>query len=102
MSAQLSLLDANATAVEERTRKDRWLVALRTAVLNRYRGHVISTDDVWRVMEGDPSLRIPDGMSSNVLGGFFTDWPHAEKTGHYLRSERDGSHGNLLTIWRLS
>lgn len=99
--AQLSLLEPNATAAELRTRKERWIAALRAHVLVAYRGCRITTDDVWREMQIRPELRIPDGMSSNVLGRFFTGWPHAIKTGEYRRSERDGANANLLTVWHI-
>lgn len=99
---QLSMLERNPSPEELQTRKAKWLSALRAQVLLHYRGREVTTDDIWRLMEHAPDLRIPDGMSSNVLGTFFVGWPHAHKTGGYRRSERDGAHSNLLTVWKIA
>lgn len=98
---QLSMLERNPSPTELQTRKERWLMALRAQVLLHFRGRSITSDDLWALMEHSPALRIPDGMSPNVLGGFFTGWKHAKNTGRYVRSERPGAHRNLLTVWAI-
>lgn len=98
---QLSLIEPTPSQAELQTRKNRWLTALRAQVLLHYRGQTITADELWNLMAHAPALRIPDGMSPNVLGGFFVDWPHAVRTGGYRRSTREGSHGNLLVEWRI-
>ena len=99
MTAQLSLLEPVPTKAETLTRKARWLHALRAQALLHYRGQAITTDELWLLMAHAPDLRIPDGLSPNVLGGFFADWDRAQKTGEYRRSGREGAHRNLLTVW---
>lgn len=99
---QLSLMEPTPTPAQLSTRKDRWMRQLRAAVRRRHKGETITTDEVWSLMHAEPTLRVPDGMSANVLGSFFSDWPLATKTGDYRRSERPGSHGNLLTLWYVS
>jgi hypothetical protein len=74
--------------------------ALRAQVLLHYRGRTISADDVHGLIDHAPALRIPDGMSPNCMGTFFSTWDRAEKVG-MIRSVRDGSNGNLIFTWRI-
>jgi len=97
---QLSMLAPTLSRAERQTRRERWYALIRPVIRERYRGQLISTDHVWRLMRERPELRIPDGMSSNVMGSLFASWELATHEGH-VRSERDGANRNLLTQWRI-
>lgn len=100
--SQLDLLAPTPTRREQKSRRLAWYDRIRPEIRAAHRGEVITTDDVWRLIERRPDLRIPDGMSSNIMGALFSDWSLAERTGQFLRSTREGAHGNLLRIWRIA
>lgn len=77
-----------------------WLEDLRTAFLQAHRGRTVTTDDVWRFMAAH-GLELPDGVSSNALGSFFSGWSIAHPVG-WTRSSRPEAHGNLLRTWSLT
>ncbi len=101
MNAQLSLMEPTPTPAQLSTRKDRWMRQLRAAVRRRHRGETITADQVHAIIDEHPELRIPDGMSPNVMGSFFSTWACAERTDGFRRSKREGTHGNPLIAWRI-
>ena len=98
---QLDLLSPVPTRTEVRSRKDEWLDRLRSAMYLRFRGQVVTTDDVWRLIDERPELGAPDGVSHNALGRLFSEWPAASPRG-FERSQRDGANRNLLRQWWIS
>lgn len=65
-------------------------------VLAQEQGEVCA-DDYWRMVEAGEIPPLPDGVSSNVLGGLFRD-ERFRPVGH-TRSQRPSSNGNILTTW---
>jgi len=101
MSAQLSLLGPTPTRGEIFSRRKSWYDRIRPEILRMYEGCEITTDEVWGLIRVWPDLRVPDGMSANVMGGLFRGWPAAVDTGCFRRSQRSGANGNLLKVWKI-
>lgn len=83
--------------------KRRWYVRLRAAIRERYRGHEITTDEVWGLMAENPGLSVPSALSPNALGHLFVSWDRASwsEIEPYRTSKRRGAHSNRLKVWRI-
>lgn len=86
--------------MEDRNR--RWLSRARRELARLYEwaGRPLSTDDLWKMMETGDVPALPPDASSNLLGSVFSGSDEWEPVG-FIRSSREGSHGNLLRTWRL-
>jgi len=59
----------------------------------------VTADDARLILESDPNIPGADKLNRNFLGQLFRT-PKWEFTGELIKSQTQGSHGNLLRCWR--